>query len=297
MLHVSVFLAVIVSVLLGVLLLVMAAAITGQLFHLGDITGRGYLLLAVAGLIHFLVGRYANYRAVGTIGVTRSTPVRSVGAPYTLLMAMLVLGERISVTNGVGIVIVMVAPAIMIPRPAGARRNTSASLPSSNPGDVAGHSTAVSSSEADALPARLLAEGYLFGLIGGLAYGTSPLLIREAIGDTGMGVAGAMIAYSAAAVPLVLAMAWPGRLASLERLDRGAWGWLLMISFTIFFAQMFRFVALDFAPITLVSPLARTGTIFSVMFAFLINRQLEAFGPRVLAAIALSVVGSVFVVL
>lgn len=263
------FLAIHITIFLGIPLLVVAAAVTGQLFGLSNLSTQAYLLLVAAGLNQLLVGRYALYRCTAAIGATRATPVRSLSVPFTLLMAVFLLGERVSAINSIGIVIVVLAPMIMFQREGEAATNGTSRL----------------------------AEGIIFGLITALSFGCGPILIREAIGGTGLGIAGALVAYGAAAVPLLLGLAWPGRLASLQRMDRMALRWFLLTTVTTFFAQMFSFVALDLAPVTVVTPLSRTGAIWTVMFAFLINRQIEAFGPRVLAAIALSIIGSVLVVL
>jgi hypothetical protein len=80
-------------------------------------------------------------------------------------------------------------------------------------------------------------------------------------------------------------------------MDRTALGWFLLTACVVFFAQMFRFIAFDLPPVTVVEPLMRTGAIWTVIFAFLINRQLEAFGPRVSSAIIMTMIGSVFIVL
>lgn len=237
---------------------------------------------------------------MASIGANRAAPLRSISMPFTLVMAVLVLGERISVVNGIGIAIVVLAPMIMIQRGNKSQGPHSTETSHHNPSDGSASTVASTASVANknshVAPPRL-AEGYFFGLITALVFGSSPLLIRGAIGDTGMGVAGALIAYSAAAVPLLLGLTWPGRVATLRGMNTTALRWFLLATITIFFAQMFRFVALDLAQVTVVTPLMRTGVIWTVIFAFLINRQLEDFGPRVLAAIALSLIGGIFVVL
>ena len=184
-------------------------------------------------------------------------------------MAVFLLGERVSAINGIGIVIVVLAPIIMFQR--------------------GGKTITIGNSK--------LLEGYFFALISGLAFGIAPLLIREAIGGTGLGITGALVGYLACAGLLLLGLAWPGRLAELKGMNRPALRWFLLNAVTVFFAQMFTYIAYDLAPVTVVTPLMRTAAIWTVIFAFLINRQLEVFGPRVMVAIALSIVGSVFVVL
>lgn len=258
-----------ITVFLGIPLLLIAAATTGQLFDLPTLSTKSLILLGAAGSAQFLGGAYSLYRSFAAIGATRATPIRSLSTPFTLLMAFLVLGERVSAVNGVGIMIVVLAPIIMLQR----------------------------ENKATATDSSRLAEGYFFAFISGFAFGLAPVMIREAIGGTGLGIVGALVGYSAAAGMLLLGLAWPGRLASLHGMDRTALRWFLLNSVTVFFAQMFTYMAFDLAPVTVVSPLMRTTAIWTVIFAFLINRQLEVFGPRVLGAIALSIVGSVLVVL
>lgn len=257
-----------ISIFIGIPLLTVTAALTGQLFDLRQISTNNYFQLAGAGLIHFLVGRYTLYRCFAAIGANRAVPITSLSVPLTLLMAIILLGERISAINFIGIVVVMLAPMIML-------------QPSDNGGGVGG---------------TRLAEGYLFGLATALAFGCSPLLIRGAIGDTGLGVAGTLVAYLAASIPLLFSLALSGTRTSFQGLDQAAVRWFLLSGVTVFFASMFRFIAFDLAPVTVVEPLMRTGAIWTVIFAYLINRRLEAFGVNVLASIALAIVGSVFVV-
>ena len=278
--------------------MVVAAAVTGQLFELPTLPVRSYLLLAGAGVIHYLVGRYALYRSISAIGVNRGIPVRAIATPYSVLAALLVLGERVSVVNAVGIAIIVSTPLIMFVPFGKVSGDATASKPgSNNPGALGRPSTPLHPQGMDTLPTPLLVEGYIFGILTGLAFGTSPLMIREAISGTGMGIAGALIAYSAASLPLLLSLALPGRLAGLRGMDRTVVRWFLLATVSISFAQIFRFVALDLTTVTVAVPLLHTNTAFTLLLGFLINRQLESFRPRVLAAIGLSVVGSVGVLL
>ena len=61
-----------VTVIMGVPLFALAALASRQIFHADEITSNGYLLLAGAGILHFLIGRYCGFRAVGAIGANRN---------------------------------------------------------------------------------------------------------------------------------------------------------------------------------------------------------------------------------
>ena len=296
--------AIYVSVILGVPLFVAAAAISGQLFHASDLSGKAYLLLMAAGPLHFLVGRYGYYRAVKAMGSNRSAPVQAMSIPYSVLMAVVLLDEKVTLLMAVGITLVMIGPAIMLHRSSGERAGAEKagqqgpdSLPDS--GERAPGATPIAATrpqEGIVPPPPLLLEGYIFGTLGAVAWGTTPLIVREAIGGTGLGILGGLISYSAATAVLLLSLALPGRRAVLRQMDRTALRWFLMGTNMVFLAQVFRYSALDLVGVTVVAPLLRTGAVFTLLFAFLINRRFESFGPSTLAGIFISVLGSVLLV-
>lgn len=289
-----------ISVPLGVPLLAIAALVAGQLLGLGAISVTGYLLLSVAGIFHFILGRYSNYRATGAIGANRSNPLRAMSTPFSIGMALLVLGEHISWVNGLGIITVVLAPTIMIER-IGQRQGASASASAPVAGASDGGRSAATAASTPArqgfVPTRAqMVEGYTFGALAAVGYGVSPLFIRAAIGGTGLGITGALISYAAATLVLMAGLVQPGRLSGLRNMNRAGMWWFLLTTISSFFAQLFRYIALDLAPVTVVTPLQQSSAVFGLLFAFIFNRQLESFTPRVLMGIALSVLGSVAVV-
>jgi hypothetical protein len=117
--------------------------------------------------------------------------------------------------------------------------------------------------------ASRLAKGYVFGLTTTLAFRFSPLLIRGASGDTGLGVAVTLLAYMPAIIPLLFPLVWPSRRANIQLLDQAALKWCLLSGVTAF-----RFIAFNLAPVTVIEPLMITVAMWTVIFAYLINRRL-----------------------
>jgi drug/metabolite transporter (DMT)-like permease len=60
---------------------------------------------------------------------------------------------------------------------------------------------------------------------------------------------------------------------------------------------MFRFMALAVAPVAVVNPLMRTGSVFTLVLSFTINRHLEVINRRVVAGIIISVTGVMLIVI
>jgi drug/metabolite transporter (DMT)-like permease len=275
-----------VTVLLGVPLFLGASLVTGQLFNAPDVPLKGYLLLSAAGVLHFGIGRYFNYRAAAAIGATRAGSVQALTVPYAILIAFVFLGETISPIMGFGIVLIIIGPSIMVQR----RSPSAAKTP---PPPSGGSTNEQAVAEAPAFQLRQV-EGYLsaFATIG--AYGTSPILIRAALGDIdGVAIFGGLVAYSAAAGVLVLTLVLPSRRGLISAMRPSTVRLFLGAGTFVFLAQMFRFMALAVAPVAVVTPLMRTGAVFTLIFSWTLNRHLEVINLRVVAGILLSVTGAV----
>ena len=142
-------------------------------------------------------------------------------------------------------------------------------------------------------------EGYVFGALSAAAYGTSPILISAALSDAGgLAILGGLISYVVAGVVLVagtiLAGRWGKQVAAI-RAERRSARWFVLASVGVFSAQLFRYLALGVAPVTVVVPLSHTRPVFTVIFSWIFNRHLEDFAAATIAGIVLSMVGALVV--
>ena len=62
-------------------------------------------------------------------------------------------------------------------------------------------------------------------------------------------------------------------------------------------AQLFRYMALGVASAILVTTLLRADEFLKLLFAYVINREIESFEARVIIGIAVSILGGLLVVL
>ena len=273
-----------ITVLLGVPFGLIAVAVTGQLFNFGEIPLGGYLLLAVAGIVHFGVGRYCNYRGVAAIGASRAVTIQAVAIPYSIFMAIFLLDEEITLLMFIGIALILGGPAAMIERrskkpqpPQGAAESATAQVP-------------------DAMRVRQL-EGYTFSLLAALAYGTSPILIRAAMEDSSRTAAiGTLVAYSAAASVLTAGLALPGQRQLISAINLRYMRLFGGAGLSVFLAQLLRFFALSIADVAVVNPLMRMVGMFTLILTYLVNRSLEKITWRVVLGVLISFAGSALLV-
>ena len=109
----SVVQALAVTVPIGVPLFFLAALGSGQLGALASFSSQAIGLLALAGVLHFVIGRYGNFRAAQAIGANLSGPVIQLSLMVTLVLAVVVLKEPLTPFRIVGIVLLAAAPALM----------------------------------------------------------------------------------------------------------------------------------------------------------------------------------------
>ena len=268
------------SSVIGVVFLLFAAAVSTQLFRVGDVAPTGYLMLAAAGVNHFILGRYCNHRAIGAMGANRTRAVEGANAPFSILLAVALLSEEVTALMWAGIALVIVGPVIVFRRSAGAQ-------PAASPAEGA----------QPAAPPVKYVEGYLFGLLNAASWSISPLLIRSALEDTGLGVLGSLTAYAASTAVLLPLLALPSVRRNLRSADMSTGRWFAVSAFSVVTAQMFRYLALSVAPVTIVVPIMRASSVLVLPASYIINRRFESFEPRVILGVLVSIGGSLLVVL
>jgi drug/metabolite transporter (DMT)-like permease len=272
------------TLLPGVPLFWLAALVTGQLTHIDRLSQTQLLLLIAAGLVHFIVGRYCTMRAMALLGANRASTVIVTSVLVSVGLAVLFLGEGVTPLMGVGIALVIIGPAVA----AGSSKPKRVAVPVG---------TAPAAISYDDLPRSVLVRGYAWAIANALAFGTSPLFIREALGDSGLGVLGGAISYSAAGMLLLVILLMPGQLASVRAVDPTTRNWFLLSAATIMVAQTFRFLGIAHAPVTVAVPLLRGGAVFIYLMSYYVNRDIESFSGKVIIGTAIALVGAIALVI
>jgi len=261
-----------ITVPLGVPLFVLACLPFGGLESLVGMTIPAWVWMSTAGIIHFVIGRYGNYRATHAIGATLSSPIQQLSVPIALVLALIFLDEVMTPLRLAGFVLVMAGPLVAV-------RNRNNNAKADNSGFQPRYG-----------------EGILWGSVCAIGYGSSPLFIMMGLGSEGGMVdslAGGFVSYSAATVVVIVLILFAGGSAFMRKLDRTAGKWFLISGLFVFLSQMFRYMALAVAPVSVVVPIQRLSVVFRVIFSWILNREHEVFGFSVLLGIAMSLVGAI----
>jgi drug/metabolite transporter (DMT)-like permease len=105
----------VVSIPVGLVCFLTVALLTGALQALNRIGVLAFASLSLAGVLHFVVGRYRNFRASQAAGVNLTAPLLQLNAVVTLLFAVLVLREPCTMLQ-VGSAVLMVAGCLVTQR-------------------------------------------------------------------------------------------------------------------------------------------------------------------------------------
>ena len=136
--------------------------------------------------------------------------------------------------------------------------------------------------------------GFFFALIAALAYGTSPVIVRQALQDVGplSGIAGASVAYTSATVAVTLGLLIPSLRRNVMQVSGENARWFVYSGIFVAAAHGFLYSALAIAPIMLVAPLLQLSLVFRFLFALLLNPHHEVFGLLVIVGTIVSILGA-----
>ena len=270
-----------ITVPLGVVCFLPMAFIAGELTRIAQFPKGAAAWMAGVGVLHFIIGRYGNFRASQLAGVNLTAPVTQLQIVVTMLLAVMVLHEPCTALQMIGGALILAGSLIT-------QRQSFRVRPAAPEGSP------------PAVPLfvpRILA-GYFFASVAAIAYGTTPIMARFALEHTGpaTGILGGLIAYVAATAVAALALVVSAPLRrNVFSLNRENSRWFIYSGLLVAAAQGFFFCAIAVAPVMLVMPLLQLSLAFRILFSTWLNPNHEVVGPLVLAGVATSVLGALLV--
>jgi uncharacterized membrane protein len=218
------------------------------------------------------MGRYCNYRGTKAIGANLVGPLQDLSIFYSMIMAVVLLGETLTFLKLLGFGLILLGPTVAL-RPGGKPVQRSSKTSTFTP---------------------VYAEGYFFAFLSGLCYGASPILVRQGLEtrDLASSVAASCISYIGATLVIGLVLLVPGSTRELRRLTPTNAVWFVAAGVLVALSQMTRYMALALAPVTVVAPIGRLSSVFRVYFSWILNREHEVFSSRVITGTFVSLFGA-----
>jgi uncharacterized membrane protein len=286
-----------ITVPIGLPISFLVALATGSLAAVTGFSTRALVALSASGIMHFVWGRYCNYRATRAIGTNLVAPIQQINLIVTLLLAIWILGETLTPLRMLGIALVLLGPSFTL-------RERDSKPATSLGADVTRHEVAgsIAAGPTDELiaiaPAMFrpsYAEGYFWAFLSATGYGLSPILVRIGLEGKGLAVsvAGNLVASLAATAVMALFLLPPRQLRRALAVGRESAKWFTLSGVLVAISQLFLYMAMSIAPVTVVSPINRLSILFRLFFSRLLNPQHEVFGGKVVLGTIVSLTGAV----
>jgi drug/metabolite transporter (DMT)-like permease len=264
-----------ISIFTGPLFFFPIATLTGEIFEVGQIPWRAYLHMALSGVCHFALGRAWAYKSIQIIGSTRSNVVISLNTVVTILLAMAVLKETLTLPMVFGILFSLSGPILILLKEEGRGK--------------AGFKE---------LDRRTLCVGMLYGIGAAIFWGSSAIFIKLGLENGGTPIAGSLIAYLAASLAISPSSFFKEeKRQEILRQDRKSFELALLTGLTSSAAQLLRYLALGYSSVIVVSLMIRSMPLWVLIFAFIFNRQYESFSLWVLLGNGLLMIGTILVLI
>lgn len=222
-----------------------------------------------AGLAGSLFGRLCQFRAVETIGASRSAPVIASTALFSTVLAVLFLGETLTLAHALGIVLIVAGVAYI--------------------------SWETANEEAE-LPLREVGLSLLIPLGAAVFFAIEPVFISWGLADGTPVIAGFGIKVVAASVGFLLALSLTGSLPEPGDLVGPSLKWYVAAGVASTLALGAYFLALEIAPVVVVVPIIQVSPLAVLVFSYaFLPRGLERVTWDLAVAASVVVAGAVVV--
>jgi drug/metabolite transporter (DMT)-like permease len=282
--------AMVVTIPIGFVFFLVVAIAAGEIARLSLFTPVAMLWMGAVGIVHFVVGRYCNYRASQDVGVNLSAPVIQLQVVVTLILAVVVLHEPCSILQMLGGVLILAGSLIAQVLPSRSRAAVAADI-----GLAAADGVPADPAPAAFAPRQV--TGYMYASLAALAYGVTPVMARGALENAGAtgGILGGLLAYSGAAAVTALALLWSPLRRNVMALKRENVRWFIYSGLLVALAQGLFYSAISVAPVMLVMPIMQLSLVFRFIFSAWLNPEHEIVGGVVITGAAISLFGALMV--
>jgi drug/metabolite transporter (DMT)-like permease len=284
------------TVPIGGLSFLAMAIVFGDLNQLLIFPAAAVTWLAAQGVVHFVIGRYCNYKSNQLMGVNLAAPVIQLQVPFAMLLAVLTLHERFTVLQAIGSALMLGGSFTTQSKTGQKKAAAPLSAAVVAPAEPAGQALEPHTERKQAFQPHVL-SGYIFAFGAAAFYGSSPLLARQAfLNAPGVStVAGGCVAYGAAMLVFCLALLKPGSWRDITSMKRENMPWFLAAAVLVAISQALVYASLAIAPLMVVTPILQLSLVFRLFLSQLINRDYEVMNTAVFIGALTAVLGSMLV--
>lgn len=244
----------------NVAVLVPAAAVLGYPDY--GLNARSFGAFVGAGVVGTLIGRALFYESIERVGANISEPVKASQPLHAAIIAVVVLGEVLTMVHLGGILLIVAGVAFV----------------------------SLTTRDVDTVTPRAL----LLPLAAAFFFGVEPTFASIGLAESTPVVVGLAVKTVAASAGFVVYLRWKGALnASAFRSSSRRW-YLLAAAANVTFLVVY-YTALRISEVVVVVPIIQTSPLFVVVLSVVFLRDLERVNIRLVGGAVLVVIGAVIV--
>ena len=256
----NVFEAVAYATLFGIPMFLISSYLAGEMKYIMVLNPTFIYIFLFAGFLHFILGRYLYYKSIQLSGATVATPIVTLTQVFAVMFAIIFLRENVSLLKGVGILLAL---------------------------------SGVSYLAYINLKNVTMFKGVIIGILSTIVFATSTNLVRYGLTTSQYPHLGLLISYLASSPTLLSFYLHRERLSNLETsLKR----YLAYSGLTVNLGQLFRYLALSFIGVTVLSPIYGLMPIEVLVLSYLVNRKYENLTPPIIISNFLVTLGVIIVI-
>jgi len=257
----NVFEAVAYATLFGIPMFLISAYLTGEINFLLNPDPTFTLIFFLAGLLHFILGRYLYYKSIHLSGATIATPIVTLTQVFAVLFAIILLNETVNLIKGLGILLAL---------------------------------SGITYISLSNLKNVKYFKGIAIGIASTLVFAASTNLVRYGLSLAPYPHTGLFISYVASAPTLLSFKLHRDRMNKLSSETRK---YLVYSGITVNLGQMFRYIALAFIGVTILSPLYGLMPLEVLLLSYIIIRKYERLTKDVIISNVIVTLGVMLVIL
>jgi len=250
-----------ISVFVGTPLFLFILPLTGDWNRLYSLSWQGFASLGIAGILHFVLGRYLLFNSIRLIGTNKTVAIARTNTLFAVIFGIVFLGETVTAPLILGVLFIM------------------------------GGATLVSFEKEEGV-FKLQTKGVLLVLGAALCIAIGAVLIKSAMEEVGSPYVATFVSYLAAFLLWTILLLQKEQRNQLFQLPRSSLFILSMAAILGLVGQLLRYAALNYSPVSVVQPLIGTLILFTFLFSFMLNRKIDVFNWRVFLGIMVVVTGT-----
>lgn len=248
----------------AVITLIVIAVSRGEVFHLVDIPTKALWAFVAAGAVGASFGKIFYYKGIDKIGASKSTSVKNISPILTTALAMILLGEELTLPIAVGVALIVAGILVLTWAQAkGEKRSNRVSY-------------------------------FFYPLMAAMCFAINPIFKKIGVSESSFPILGALITQCTGLIMMLTAGRFLKIRPKWERVPTKSLLYFTLGGTTEALGSLFTYYALTYAPAVLVSPIWRISPLVTFILARFTLRGIEVVTLRDGVA-AIFIVAGVFV--